>query len=115
MATATKRVAPARRPAEKSTLDYLQHALDDLDNAREHAQQDARASIDTAVDRIHRAVKDLRSRAQDEAHDWQERLERVSDEARLELGRTAIRAQGTPEALTELAAEVRRRKRAMDA
>jgi hypothetical protein len=47
--------------------------LDDLDQAHEHAQQDARAGIDTAVDRIHRAVKDLRSRAQDEAHDWQER------------------------------------------
>jgi uncharacterized protein YicC (UPF0701 family) len=115
MATATKRVAPARRPGEKGTLDYLQHALDDLDHARGHAQQEARASIDTAVDRIHRAVKDLRSRAGDEAHDWQERLERLSDEARLERGRAAIRAQGTPEALTDLAAEVRRRKRAMGA
>jgi acetyl-CoA carboxylase alpha subunit len=115
MATATKRVAPARRPAEKSTLDYLQRALDDLDHARGHAQQDARASIDNAVDRIRDAVKDIGSRAQDEAHEWQDRLEHVSAEARLELGRAAIRAQGTPEALTELAAEVRRRKQALSA
>ena len=60
-------------------------------------------------------MKDLGSRAHDEAHEWQERLEHASDEARLELGRAAIRAQGTPEALTELAAEARRRKRALGA
>jgi len=115
MATATKRTAHARRPAETSTLDYLQHALDDLDHARAHAQQDARASIDSAVVRVRDAVKDLNSRAHDEAHEWEERLEHVSSEARLEFGRTAIRAQGTPEALTELAAEIRRRKRALSA
>ena len=113
MATATKRTAPARKPSEKSALDYLQHALEDLDNARAKAKQDARTSIDRAVDRVRDAVKDLNSRAHEEAHDWEERLEHVSDEARLEFGRVAIRAQATPGALTELAAEVRRRKRAL--
>jgi hypothetical protein len=111
MATATKRKAPARRPTEKSTLDYLQHALDDLDKARAKAQQDARASIDSAVARVRDAVKDLNSRAHDEAHDWEERLDHVSEEARVEFGRVAIRAQDTPDALAELATEIRRRKR----
>jgi hypothetical protein len=113
MATATKRTPPARRPSEKSTLDYLQHALEDLDHARAKAQQDARASIESAVERVRDAMKDLNSRAHDEAHDWEERLDHVSDEARLEFGRVAIRAQDTPEALTELSAEIRRRKRAL--
>ena len=58
---------------------------------------------------------DLNSRAHHEAHDWEERLEHVLDDARLEFGRVAIRTQGTPEALTELAAEIRRRKRARGA
>jgi hypothetical protein len=111
MATATKRKPPVRRPAEKSTLDYLQRALDDLDRARAKAQKDARASIDSAVARVRDAVKDLNSRAHDEAHDWEERLDHVSEEARLEFGRVAIRAQDTPDALTELATEIRRRKR----
>ena len=44
---ATKK-APARKPAEKSSLDYLKHA-------REQAQQEARGGIDSAVECIQRA------------------------------------------------------------
>lgn len=114
MATATKK-APASKPADQSSLDYLQQALDDLDSARRQAQHEVRAGIDSAVDRIRDARKELATRAHDEADDLQARLERVSEEARMEIGRTAIRAQRTPEALTAMQAEIRDRKRVLNA
>jgi hypothetical protein len=70
-----------------------------------------RTNIDAAVDRIHGVSNQLSSRAQDEAREWQDRVEHLSEEAWRELGRMAIRAQSSPEALTELAAEIRDRKR----
>lgn len=115
MATATKTAKRAAKPTETSTLDYLQRALDDLDKARTHAQSDARTNIDAAVGRIRDAAQDLRSRASDEAREFEGRLESVSEDARRELGRMVIQAQRTPEALTELSSEIRRRKRALNA
>ena len=73
MTAATKR-APAPKPAQKSSLEYLQHALDDLARAREQAQQEARAGIDSAVERIRGVRKDLGARAHDEAEELQTRL-----------------------------------------
>ena len=110
MTAATKK-APALRPAQKSTLEYLQHALEDLARARGQAQQDARAGIDAAVERIRGVRKDLGARAHDEADELQTRLEHASDDALMEFGRAAIRAQRTPEALTEMQTELRARKR----
>ena len=110
MTVATKK-APAPKPAEKSSLDYLQQALEDLARAREQAQQEARAAIDSAVERIRDVRKDLGARAHEEADELQTRLEHASDEALKEFGRAAIRAQRTPEALTEMQAELRDRKR----
>ena len=98
MTAATKK-APAPKPAEKSTLEYLQHALEDLAHARERAQQDARAGIDSAVERIRGVRKDMGARAHDEAEELQTRLEHASDDALMEFGRAAVRAQRTPEAL----------------
>src|SRR3954452_12080293 len=112
---AATRPAPARKPAEKSSLDYLQHALDDLAHAREQAQQEARAGIDAAVQRIREVRKDLGSRAHDEADELQARLERAPGDALKEFGRAAIRAQRTPEALTEMQGEIRDRKRKLGA
>lgn len=112
MATATK---PAPKPAQKSTLDYLQRALDDLDKARAHARTDVRTNIDAAVGRIRDAADDLRSRAGVEAREFENRLEGVSEDARRELGRMAIQAQRSPDALKELSSEIRRRKRALSA
>jgi hypothetical protein len=103
--------APARKPAEKSSLEYLQHALDDLARAREQAQQEARAGIDSAVERIRDVRKDLTTRAHDEADELQTRLEHASEEALREFGRAAIRAQRTPEELAQMQAEIRARKR----
>ena len=110
MTAATKK-ATAPKPAQKSTLEYLQHALEDLARAREQAQQDARAGIDAAVDRIRGVRKDLGARAHDEADELQTRLEHASDDALKEFGRAAVRAQRTPEALTEMQVEIRDRKR----
>ena len=70
MATATKKpaakkVAPTRKravtrkPVEKSTLDYLQHALEDLKKAREQAQHEVRSGIDSAIDRIRKALSEM--------------------------------------------------------
>lgn len=116
MATAIKTPErPARtrvRPkdAEPGTLDYLQRALEDLNRAREHAQRDTRSGIDDATERIRAAVEDVRKRVSEEADELQTWLDHASDEARLELGRAVIRAQRTPEALSELAREIRRAK-----
>ena len=107
---ATKK-GPALKPAEKSSLDYLQHALDDLARAREQAQQEARAGIDSAVQRILDVRKDLTTRAHGEADELQTRLEHASEEALREFGRAAIRAQRTPDGLAQMQAEIRDRKR----
>lgn len=60
MTTATKK-PPAKRKAEKGTLDYLELALENLNKAREHAQKDARAQIDSAVERVRGTISDVRA------------------------------------------------------
>ena len=113
--TAATQKAPARKPAETSSLDYLQQALEHLALARGQAQHEARAGIDAAAERIRQVRKDLAARACDEAEVMQSRLEHASDDALKEFGRAAIRAQRTPEALTEMQAEIRDRKRKLAA
>ena len=113
MTVATKK-APARKPAETSSLDYLQHALE---------RSGTRAGAGTAggarghrlppLERIRQARKDLGARARDEAGEMQTRLEHASDDALREFGRAAVRAQRTPEALTEMQTEIRARKRTL--
>jgi hypothetical protein len=66
MATATKKApaktkAPVKTKAKKGTLDYLELALENLNKAREHAQQDVRAQIDSAVDRIRGTITDVKA------------------------------------------------------
>ena len=58
--TTTARKAPARRTKrpERGTLDHLEAALDELNKAREHAQKDARAQIDAAIERIRDVLRD---------------------------------------------------------
>ena len=90
MTVATKK-APARKPAEKSSLDYLQHALDDLAHAREQAQMEARGGIDAAVERIQKVRKDLGARARDEAEEHA-----VPPRARLRRRAPRVRPCGHP-------------------
>jgi signal transduction histidine kinase len=114
MATAVKKT-PTPEPVKKGSGDYLLQALEDLGRAREQAQEEARTHIDSAVDRIRDAKNDLSTRARDEADDLQSRLDSASEDLRRELGRTAVRAQRTPEALTAMQAEIRDRKRKLNA
>jgi hypothetical protein len=59
MATATKK-PPARKKAEKGTLDHLELSLEHLNKAREHAQQDVRGQIDMLVERVRGTIGDVR-------------------------------------------------------
>jgi hypothetical protein len=67
MATATKK-PPARKKAAKGTLDYLELALENLNKAREHAQKDARAQIDAAVERVRGTISDVKAELTSRAH-----------------------------------------------
>ena len=110
MATATKSRRTAAPAAPPSSSERLQDALKDLDEARQRATGDAREAIDAATDRVRGLAKDAADRAQEEVHDWQRTLERAGGDVRQELGIMAVRVQSTPEALTAMAAEIRKRK-----
>ena len=109
MATATPTKKPAKKPAP-TALDHLQKAAKDLDKARDVASREARTTIDDALAKVREAAEDVRERARDQAGEWQEALERAGEEMRVELGRRAVRAQSSPEALKQLSAEIRKRK-----
>lgn len=110
-ATSTKTAdAPRKKPTEKAPADYLQDALEDLDTAREKAGDEVRSSIDSARERIGDAREDMTHRSQDQIKEWREQLEGAADDALQELGRWAIRAQRSPDALTELSKEITKRK-----
>jgi hypothetical protein len=70
MPTATKKapVKRAKKAAEKGTLDYLELALENLKQAGEHAQKDARGQVDSAVERIREAVKEVTAELRKRAH-----------------------------------------------
>lgn len=99
-----------RKQHTESTLDHLQHAAKELDEARGQAGHDAVSNIDSALKRVRDAAADVRHRAQDQAGDWQETLEQAGDDLRLELGRRGVRAQTSPEALAELSGEITKRQ-----
>lgn len=105
-----KATARSPKPAKKASGDYLQDALDDLEKASEKAGKEVSAGIDSARDRINEAREDLSHRGHDHVKDWREQFGSAADEALRELGRYAIRAQRSPEALAELSKEIRERK-----
>lgn len=106
------------KASHKATAsDHLQDAISDLDKAREQAGEDVRASIDAARKRIDEAREDLSGRGhefadrgQDQVKDWREQLEGAADDALRELGRLAVRAQRSTEALGELSKEIGKRE-----
>ncbi|HEX2468666.1 MAG TPA: hypothetical protein VHJ54_10720 [Solirubrobacterales bacterium] len=95
---------------EKAPADYLKDALADLDKAREQAGDDVSAGIDSARERITDAREALSNRSHEQVKDWREQLGSAADDALRELGRLAIRAQRSPDALTELSKEITKRK-----
>ena len=105
--TATRKPAPR---AHKDSVDYLEAALKDLGRARDKGGEEIRSSIDSAMDQIRDATRELGSRGQDQVSEWQKTLEGAAADAACEFGRIAIRAQRSPEALTELSREIRKRR-----
>jgi hypothetical protein len=101
-------------PTTKTPMDHLQDALEDLNRAREKAGEDVSASIDSARERITDASEELGDRGQGQLKDWREQFGSAADDALRELGRWAIRAQRSPEALTELSKEITKRRAEVD-
>ena len=100
----------SKKSTEKAPADYLQDALDDLEKASDKAGDEVSASIDSARERISEAREDLGHRGHDQMKEWREQFGSAADEALRELGRWAIRAQRSPEALTELSKELEDRR-----
>ena len=103
---------------QQSAVDYLEHAVDDLNRAREEAIDEARSAIDSAITRTRDALDDLRSdaedraerfraRAEDRFRDWQGTLEDATEDVRRELGIRAVHAQRTEDALDALDSEIK--------
>ncbi len=110
---ATTRTATTHKsapPAPRTSVDYLEEALKDLGKAREKGGKEIRASIDAAMERVRQAAKELGSRSQDQVGEWQKALDAAADDVLRELGLMTIRAQHSPEALTEFSAEIRKRR-----
>ena len=107
---------------DQTAADYLEHALEDLTQAGQQAQEETRAVIESAVERTREALRDLkeaaggrakklRTRHEDQTLEWQGKLQYASDDVRLELGIEAVRAQRTSLALDAMADEIKRCKR----
>lgn len=101
---------PIKKPATKTSFEYVQEALGDIDQARLSAQGEARAQLDHTTDRLHKLAGDMRTRAEDELHDLESSMDRAGEALRVEIGMRAIHAQTSVEALTKLSGELRKRK-----
>jgi uncharacterized protein YicC (UPF0701 family) len=110
---------------EQTVVDYLEHAVEDLNVARQQAGEEVRAAIDSAISRSREALEDLRTdaqeraeklrgRAEERAGEWQTTLEDATEDVRRELGIRAVRAQRTKDALDALADEIKSRKKTLD-
>ena len=107
---ARRRRTSRRRRRARTSVDYLEEALKDLGKAREKGGKEIRASIDAAMEWVRQAGKELGSRSQDQVGEWQKALDAAADDVLRELGLMTIRAQHSPEALTEFSAEIRKRR-----
>jgi hypothetical protein len=108
--TEPKTTKPVKKPAGKSSIDFVQEALSDIDKARLSAQGEARAQLDRTTDRLKTLVTDLRERAGDELRDVESSLDRANEQVRVEIGLRAVRAQSSPEGLAKLAAAITTRE-----
>lgn len=106
---------------EQTAVDYLEHAVEDLKQAGQEGGEEVRSAIDSAINRTREALEDLRSaaeeraekirtRAEDRAAEWQRTLEDATEDTRRELGKRAVRAQRSKDALDEMADEIKKRE-----
>jgi hypothetical protein len=65
------------------------------------------------VARLRDASGEAGSRAQDQVSNWRETLDDATQDVRKELAKLAVRAQGSTEALDEIAKEVEERRKAL--
>jgi hypothetical protein len=93
--------------------DQVQKAIDDLRSAGEKATGDVRSSIDSAVSRLRDISGDPVGKAQDQVSSWRETLDSATQDVRKELGKLAVRAQSSVEALDEIAKELDERRKAL--
>jgi hypothetical protein len=93
--------------------DQVQKAIDDLRAAGDKATGDVRSGIDSAVARLKDVSGGASSRAQDQVSSWRDTLDKATEDVRKELGKLAVRAQGSVEALDELAKEIEERRKAL--
>jgi uncharacterized protein YjbJ (UPF0337 family) len=93
--------------------DQIQKAIDDLRSAGEKATGDVRSNIDSAVSRLRDASEGATSRAQDQVGNWRDTLDKATEDVRKELGKLAVRAQSSVEALDEIAKEIDERRSAL--
>jgi uncharacterized protein YicC (UPF0701 family) len=109
---------------EQTVADYLEHAVEDLNEARQQAGDEVRAGIDSAISRSREALEDLRSdahertlklrsRAEKRAGEWQTTLEDATEDVRRELGIRAVRAQRSKDALDALSDEIKSQKKTL--
>jgi hypothetical protein len=93
--------------------DNVQKAIDDLRAAGEKATGDVRSRIDDAVSRLREATEGAASSAQDQVSSWRETLDGATEDVRKELGKLAVKAQSSVEALDEIAKEIDERRKSL--
>jgi polyhydroxyalkanoate synthesis regulator phasin len=93
--------------------DQVQKAIDDLRSAGEKATGDVRSRIDDAVSRLREVSEGAGSKAQDQVSGWRETLDGATEDVRKELGKLAVKAQSSVEALDEIGKEVDERRKAL--
>jgi polyhydroxyalkanoate synthesis regulator phasin len=93
--------------------DQVQKAIDDLRSAGEKATGDVRSRIDDAVARLREATEGAGSKAQDQVSSWRETLDDATEDVRKELGKLAVKAQSSVEALDEIAKEIEGRRKSL--
>jgi uncharacterized protein (UPF0147 family) len=97
----------------RGVRDQVQKAIDELRAAGEKATGDVRSSIDDAVSRLREVSGDPVGKATDQVSSWRETLDNATQDVRKELGKLAVRAQGSVEALDEIAKELDERRKAL--
>jgi polyhydroxyalkanoate synthesis regulator phasin len=93
--------------------DQVQKAIDDLRAAGEKATGDVRSRIDDAIAQLRDVSGDATGKAQDQMSGWRDTLDRATEDVRKELGKLAVRAQSSMEALDEIAKELDERRNAL--
>ena len=110
--TPTKKPAAGRRfpRSGEDAMTSLQQVIDDLDRLRDETGEEVRTRLDAAVARMRETAGELRERTDERTASVERAVRGVADDAWQQIAMLAVRAQSDPAALTELAAEIRKRK-----